>query len=608
MYISNVVIKNFRNFKDFSIKLHPFVTVIGENNIGKSNLLEAIYLVLSHDISAYRKRKLDIEDINFEAVVEFKDDVLNKKLDEIEFPKVQIDLYFQEPNLNQETIIDDCWVDVRQKIAKVSYVYSFKSNKKSEVLKQLKEIVAVCKEKGMESEEIRNFIDFPIDYYEYKIVCGSEDKVADPYWLKMMKMEYLDALRDAKRELNSNSDNKLLYRILADRDHDEFSRIKEQMIELDRIVKEDGNVLESLKDDISAYLDRISLATETSSNRVAFEFGSIELPEVLKKIGIQYGDDAVSIERNGLGRNNLLYMAVVLAHLYEKKENLYRLIAIEEPEAHLCPTLQRHLSKNLYDDQKEESQQVIITTHSTHIASYLDLDSTVVMFKEKGCVSSHYLLDKFSSNAEDQKSIRYLQKWLNATNSTMFYSRKLIFVEGIAEEILIPVFYEYLYKKSLDKVNCQVINVNGVAFRNFLKVVMNGYFIKTAVLTDSDKGKNTENRASKLKQDYDSEVIKICITSESTFEKELIHTNEKTQASKRIILDILQEVRPNKCNKEFYESQLSEFDVNKIFDCIEDYKAEFAFELANKLTAAKSSTSKIKVPQYIQDAFKFIME
>ena len=70
------------------------------------------------------------------------------------------------------------------------------------------------------------------------------------------------------------------------------------------------------------YLERISLQTETSSNKVNFQFTSIELAEILKKIGLQYGDEAVSIDRNGLGRNNLLYMAVVLAHLYEKENTV----------------------------------------------------------------------------------------------------------------------------------------------------------------------------------------------------------------------------------------------------------------------------------------------
>ncbi len=66
------------------------------------------------------------------------------------------------------------------------------------------------------------------------------------------------------------------------------------------------------------------METETSTNTVDFQFSSIELSEILKKIGMQYGDEAVSIERNGLGRNNLLYIAVILVHLYEKENNFFR--------------------------------------------------------------------------------------------------------------------------------------------------------------------------------------------------------------------------------------------------------------------------------------------
>lgn len=58
MYICKVAIENFRNFKTFEIKLKPFTVIIGENNIGKSNLLEAISLVLSDDIQTYKKGRI----------------------------------------------------------------------------------------------------------------------------------------------------------------------------------------------------------------------------------------------------------------------------------------------------------------------------------------------------------------------------------------------------------------------------------------------------------------------------------------------------------------------------------------------------------------------
>lgn len=64
MNIKNITIKNFRNFKDFTIDFSEgFQTIIGENNIGKSNLYWAIRLVLDRELS-YNARKLELKDFN----------------------------------------------------------------------------------------------------------------------------------------------------------------------------------------------------------------------------------------------------------------------------------------------------------------------------------------------------------------------------------------------------------------------------------------------------------------------------------------------------------------------------------------------------------------
>lgn len=608
MYISKVVIKNYRNYEEFSIELKPFVTVIGENNIGKSNLLEAISLVLSHDFSVYKKRKLEIGDFNYHCIDKFKNSIIEREDSEIIFPEVRVDLYFLDPDEEQEAVINDCWYDFNKKEARISYVYSFKGRKKDELLKQYDLIIVQKQSEGIDIDKIKNYIDFPIEEYDYAVVCGCDDKPMDNYWLKLMKMEYLDALRDAKIDLNSNNSNKLLYRILRDRENDDYVAIKKKMVELDETIKSDKMVLDSLRKNIGHYLKKLSMETETSSNKINFEFSSLELSEILKKIGIQYGDEAVSIERNGLGRNNLLYMAVVLAHLYEKQSNYFRIIAIEEPEAHLCPLLQKHLAKNLVDENNNR-RQIIITTHSTHIASYLNLENIVVLFKNRDKVESHYLLDGFGDYAKEKRSINYLKKWLNATNSSMFYTRNIIFVEGIAEQILIPVFFEYKYGKTIEKANCQVINVNGVAFEHFLKIVKNGYFVKTVVITDSDSDKATSNRAIDLKSTYDSDQVKVFMSEQTTFEKDIFSCNSAKKKNREFLVDIIKKIRPKKCNESFCDKQIEKLDVEVMFECIEDFKSDFAFDLSDALINEMKENTKVRkfvIPNYISNALDFI--
>lgn len=206
MYISKVVIENFRNFRSFEIELKSFTIIIGENNIGKSNLLEAISLVLSNDIQAYKKRRLEIEDINFEAIYEFKRDIIEKEIDEIVFPEIRVDLYVKEPNWDQEAVIDNWWYDFENKIARFSYLFSYNSKKRKEFLLKQKENI-----NGKRETEAIEYIDFPIESYEFELLGGVSDAKVDGYYLKMLKMDYLDALRDAKRELNSNSDKRNYY-------------------------------------------------------------------------------------------------------------------------------------------------------------------------------------------------------------------------------------------------------------------------------------------------------------------------------------------------------------------------------------------------------------
>ena len=67
MRIKRVQIDNFRNLKHIDVQLGNVVTLIGENNSGKSNFIRALTLPLSSDDSGASKR-LSWYDINREAV------------------------------------------------------------------------------------------------------------------------------------------------------------------------------------------------------------------------------------------------------------------------------------------------------------------------------------------------------------------------------------------------------------------------------------------------------------------------------------------------------------------------------------------------------------
>lgn len=473
MHISKVIISNYRNFENFEIDLKPFTVLVGENNIGKSNIINAIGLVLSNEISFYKGRSLEIEDFNYNTIKKFKESIVNMPISDIRFPEVRVDIFLSDfyDNDEQLAVVSD-WLLNDYKTAKLSYIYQNKNPRKELWLESVKNQIT-----GLAVEEAIKKINFPIDDYEYSIIGGLNEKKVDTYFLKKIGMEILDALRDAKSELSTEGTRKLLYKILVNRDLEKYNDLSKSIERLHEDINSHNSELGIIENEIKDYLQKISLETETSNNTVKFRFSSLEINEILKKFGLEYGDNPISVDKNGLGRNNLLYISLVLSHLLsQEKKNYFKMIAIEEPESHLSPILQKHLAQNLEEEDKDKKRQLLVTSHSTHIISHLDLDNMVIIYKNGDQIKSHYILDNI-----DKKFKKYLKKWLNATNSTMFFSRRIILVEGIAEQILIPSLFKRHTGKTLEKYNCQVINVNGVAFKNFLEIVKNGYFIFNSV-------------------------------------------------------------------------------------------------------------------------------
>ncbi|MDK2586032.1 AAA family ATPase [Romboutsia sedimentorum] len=616
MFISQLDIHNYRIIGDkgFSLELKPFTLIVGENNAGKSTILKSIELVLSQDISIYRSRMLELDDINYKSRIDFCEKVINSEvaIKEIKFPEVEISLIFKGLNPIQEAIVGDWFIDKNFTEAKVTYKFKPRAGfNKSEWIKLIRE----------KNYEKASEIEFPIKEYDYVIYGGgNENNKCDSYLLSMLKMDYLEALRDAKKELVSGSSSNLLFKILDGVPDGSYDDIKSTLSSIDTSISS-NETLSGMTSTIKDLLDKVSL-DYSGDNDVSFNFNSPEIREMLKKLSLRYGTNPIDINRNGLGRNNLLYISLVISKFantnYFGKETQFRLVGIEEPEAHLHVHLQDHLAKNIKGIIHNENKdtQLIMTSHSTHICGTLDIENTVVIYNDNGIIKNHYILSGFNNSKDDIKRKRYLQKYLDATKTPMFFSRRLILVEGIAEQILIPTLFEKHTGKTLESVGCSLLNVNGIAFKNFLEIIRKGYYIKCAVLTDGDKGTETEDRAINLIQEYSQcgEVISIN-ANEVTFEKEIMEFN-KGNHSKKHILEAYKETRPKlgkAYNELFYKNiedrefnVAGEIVVDDVFAKIEDYKSEFAYNL--NMSIEDNPDIQFIIPDYIKAAFDFIID
>lgn len=196
--------------------------------------------------------------------------------------------------------------------------------------------------------------------------------------------------------------------------------------------------------------------------------------------------DSFEIEQNGLGFNNLIFMAVVLSELAKNPEAAYRSLIVEEPEAHLHPQLQSVLLRYLETVQAaadgEKPVQLFVTSHSPNFASIADLNSLTCLVDTGAAVETFFPRTIVFEKGKREK----LKRYLDVTRAELFFARRVIFVEGAAELMLVSVLAEKAGFK-LREHAVSLISVEGLNFDSFLPLFGDKALkIPVALITDAD--------------------------------------------------------------------------------------------------------------------------
>lgn len=195
--------------------------------------------------------------------------------------------------------------------------------------------------------------------------------------------------------------------------------------------------------------------------------------------------DAFEIEQNGLGFNNLIYMAVVLSELAKNPDSCYRGLIVEEPEAHLHPQLQAVLLQylqSIQDVDGEKPVQLFVTSHSPNFASIADLDSLVCLVDTGATVETFLPRSITFKKGKREK----LERYLDVTRAELFFARRVIFVEGAAELMMVDALAKRM-GYDLRQHGVSLISVEGLNFDSFLPLFGDQALrIPVAVLTDAD--------------------------------------------------------------------------------------------------------------------------
>ena len=369
-----------------------------------------------------------------------------------------------------------------------------------------------------------------------------------------------------------------------------LSKIKREMIE--DVLEEEGykNYFENPHSRELLLKKNIKKLLKDESN-VKLKDKILRLEEFIQKF---------EIYQNGLGYNNLIYIATVLGDLIErknKKSEDYLSLLIEEPEAHLHPQLQNVLF-NYLKKIEHQNIQVFITSHSPTITAKTDMDKVIVM-------NNSYEVDQLSLKKiefDDKKHKNYLKRFLDVTKSQLFFANGVIFVEGISEAILLQTFSDIL-EIDLEKNGIEIVNVGGVAFKPFVELFNSTHEdkrmkIRGAILSDDDRSNgNISDRAKKLKEG-ECENLKVFL-AERTFEYELFLLNEE------LLIKLYKILHPRSFNPQG-TTKANAIDLLECLQLNKD-KGEFSQRLDMELIENNDAKKEFIVPKYIAECIKWVV-
>lgn len=158
---------------------------------------------------------------------------------------------------------------------------------------------------------------------------------------------------------------------------------------------------------------------------------------------------------------------------------------VEEPEAHLHPQLQAILLSYLGTIKAVEGEnpvQLFVTSHSPNFASIADLNSLTCLVDTGATVETFFPRTITFEKGKREK----LERYLDVTRAELFFARRVIFVEGAAELMLVSVLAEKAGFK-LREHGVSLISVEGLNFDSFLPLFgEKALKIPVAVITDAD--------------------------------------------------------------------------------------------------------------------------
>ena len=470
--IKKIRLINYKRFCDYTIEPKPRINVlVGDNEVGKSSILEAIDIVSNGNVRKVEAIGID-RLLNIDAVQKFNS---GSRVYE-NLPIITVELYLEgafDHTMNGKNNTDGLVCDGIRMVCEPNLDYQ------TEITESLQEQVDY----------------FPYDYYSVRFSTFADEGYTG--YKKKLRSILIDSA-NMSSDYATNDFVKRMYMQYTETDTKERAVHKSKYRQLKNSFRADS--LQCLNDRVP-----------TDKN---YAFGLKPTSSLGLETDLMIYESEISIDNKGTGKQVFIKTDFAL----ERAGDYVDVVLIEEPENHLSHVNLRRLLERIADAQ---SGQLFLTTHNSLISTRLELQNLLIMHERSATkpISLHDLSDE---------TAKYFMKAPVASIIEFALSNKAILVEGPSEYMLFEKFYISVteHKPEMDGVN--IIDVRGLSFKRYLEIAkLLGS--KVVVVTDNDgnKQKHCIDKYSEYEDDWNINIFYDNDESKSTFERVLYEDNER---------------------------------------------------------------------------------